>query len=312
MQYRNQEAHLISQSPGLDGVYSQIEQAGRTCYNSLSKIVWDEAHTRSLSAEAFTNSLIKSKHLSVCEHGTIYLEIPLEHEEVVNTFLANKHSISRILRKSSYVTTNYRVLLEMPEGQRYMINYMTSQNEPTEYHTQRATLSLITDRGISAELCRHRVFSISERSTRYVKSTDMQVIIPEDYRSGVIPSASQWTINHMLDNDGVTPRSKNPEALLWQHSMLNAEADYRALIERGLKPQLARRVLPLSLLTQIVITASIPEWLRFLALREYNATGPAHPDMQTLAHLIDSELTKRGLISEKDRTRLETNPQSFI
>ena len=46
---------IIGQGPGIDGIYKQIELAGRTCYKSEDKITTD-------SAERFVNALIKSGH----------------------------------------------------------------------------------------------------------------------------------------------------------------------------------------------------------------------------------------------------------
>ena len=49
------KVELIEQQPGLDGVYKQIEWAGRTCYRSYDKIT-------ETSAKEFTERMIKSKH----------------------------------------------------------------------------------------------------------------------------------------------------------------------------------------------------------------------------------------------------------
>lgn len=46
---------ILEQQPGLDGIYKQIEWAGRHCYKSLDKITED-------SAKAFVDRMIKSGH----------------------------------------------------------------------------------------------------------------------------------------------------------------------------------------------------------------------------------------------------------
>ena len=63
------KVEVIEQQPGLDGVYKQIELAGRTCYRSYDKITED-------SAKGFVDRMIKSKHGAMLEHGTVYLKIP--------------------------------------------------------------------------------------------------------------------------------------------------------------------------------------------------------------------------------------------
>lgn len=49
------KVEVIEQQPGLDGVYKQVELAGRTCYRSYDKIT-------ETSAKEFTERMIKSKH----------------------------------------------------------------------------------------------------------------------------------------------------------------------------------------------------------------------------------------------------------
>ena len=62
---------IIEQQPGLEGMYKQIELAGRTCYRSEDKITED-------SAKGFVDRMIKSGHGAMLEHGTVYLRIPIE------------------------------------------------------------------------------------------------------------------------------------------------------------------------------------------------------------------------------------------
>ena len=63
---------ILPQSGGLDGIYKQIEIAGRHCYKSEDKIT-------ETSAKEFVERMIKSKHDSMLEHGTVYLTHPIEH-----------------------------------------------------------------------------------------------------------------------------------------------------------------------------------------------------------------------------------------
>ena len=57
---------IIEQGSGIEGVYKQIEMAGRTCYKSEDKIT-------ETSAKEFVDRMIKSGHGAMLEHGTIYL-----------------------------------------------------------------------------------------------------------------------------------------------------------------------------------------------------------------------------------------------
>ena len=62
------KAEYIPQEEGLEGIYKQIELAGRTAYHSLDKITPN-------SAKDFVDRMIKSKHGAALEHGTVYLMV---------------------------------------------------------------------------------------------------------------------------------------------------------------------------------------------------------------------------------------------
>ena len=65
---------IKEQQSGLDGLYKQIELAGRTCYKSEDKIT-------PTSAKEFVDRMIKSGHGAMLEHGTVYLRIPIKEYE---------------------------------------------------------------------------------------------------------------------------------------------------------------------------------------------------------------------------------------
>lgn len=134
-----------------------------------------------------------------------------------------------------------------------------------------ATFRIVTDRGITHEIVRHRLASYSQESSRYCNYSkkkfgkEITVIAP----SGM----------HEDNPDGSWE--------LWMAAMSKAEEFYFYLIDCGHPPQVARSVLPTCLKTEIVMTANFREWLHFLKLR----TAPAaHPDMQIVAKMIGNGL----------------------
>ena len=64
--------------------------------------------------------------------------------------------------KYDYVTLNYRHIVEND-----WLDDLQYICELTEYHERRVTVRFITDRGVSHEFVRHRVFSFAQESTRY-------------------------------------------------------------------------------------------------------------------------------------------------
>lgn len=210
---------IKEQESGLEGVYKQIEWAGRTCYKSHDKITEG-------SAKEFVDRMIKSGHLSVLEHGTVYLRIPIyaATSYMIDKYKNNPYSKTQINlngKSSYYITTNMRVLVEHDwlDDLKYIC-------EPTEYHEKRYTVRFICDRGVSHEFVRHRVFSFAQESTRYVGSSSVIPIneyncdksedIIKAYQQGFSmkniadnSSYSEWGIRKILLENNIQIRGLN-------------------------------------------------------------------------------------------------------
>ena len=121
-------------------------------------------------------------------------------------------------------------------------------------------LRLITDRGVTHELVRHRIgVAFSQESTRYVRyNGEMEFIEP------------WWWDEESLDE--IISRH-------FANACDDAEDRYHEMLKHGAAPQAARAVLPNCLKTEIVATANIREWRHIFKLRRSPA---AHPDMRGL------------------------------
>lgn len=276
---------IWEQEPGLEGVYKQIERAGRVCYKSEDKIAEG-------TAKAFVDRMIASGHGAMLEHGTVYLEIPdygvsrLKFEK----YMRNPYSTSISSDvDSSYITTNLRVLVE--NG---WLNDLEYQCEPTEYHEKRITVKFVCDRGVSHEYVRHRVFSFAQESTRYCNyakdkfGNECTFIIPPwtGFKEG----------NYPITWDGLYGSCDTLveyDSWFFWHLAL-AERDYFKLLEKGWIAQQARNVLPNSLKTELVMTGTIKQWEGFFKLRD---AGSAHPQAYELAHPLHEEFIKRGYVT---------------
>ena len=144
---------ILSQENNLEGIYKQIEIAGRTCYKSEDKITED-------SSTKFVQMLIDRQHFAMLEHGTVYLDIPDSvWVAVCGDYDDNKYSIVRHVideyetnHLKHYISTNYRVLIEND-----WLEDLQYQCEPTEYHEKRISVRFICDRGVLNELIRQSV-----------------------------------------------------------------------------------------------------------------------------------------------------------
>lgn len=288
--------------------YKMIELAGRTCYKSEDKITEN-------SAKEFVDRMIKLGHGAMLEHGTIYLNIPeqtytetLEDEfgkfnnpnnGIVDRYRKNKYSkvnsvaANEELRKKypkvrpfklthHYITTNLRVIVE--NGWEEDLKW---QCDPTEHHEKRITAKFICDRGVSHEFVRHRVFSFAQESQRYCNynkdkfNNELTFIKPTwlDIPTG---DYTYWDGDWCdIDNMKIQLPSDNGVADNFLWCLNNAGMQYRLLINKGLKPQEARAILPNAIKTELVMTGFESDWENFFELR---CSKAAHPDAQKLAN----------------------------
>ena len=270
----------IPQDYTLEGIYSQIEKAGRICYASESK--------ENKTAKEFVDNLIVRKHFSPLEHGTIYLKIPAEYwthscycinnietEFVHPRYWFNHYSKSNVVNNYAYVTTNFRVLIE--NGFLTDLQYLC---EPTKYHSLRYSFEVICSISVSREWNRHRTLSISEQSTRYCNFSkdkfDNEVSFIRPYWISEIQS--NMTL-HYGDTIG-----ENQNEVMFKNSLLDSEIRYLTLINNNCKPQEAREVLPLCTATKVFYTGFKSDWEHWLELRNSNA---AHPDIRKFTLYIN-------------------------
>lgn len=132
----------------------------------------------------------------------------------------------------------------------------------------------VTDRGISHEIVRHRLASFAQESTRYCNyangkfNGEISIIAPLE-----LPIQD------------------------WLEPMVELEFSYKKMLSQGIKPQIARNILPTALKTEIVMTANFREWIHFLKLR---TAKDAHPQIQEVANQVLEMLKKNAPLLVED------------
>jgi thymidylate synthase (FAD) len=127
-----------------------------------------------------------------------------------------------------------------------------------------ATVIFRVDRGITHELVRHRLFSFTQESTRFVNGRKsypdgLEFIFPINFpRREPISSA-------------IFPED------VWRVSMNTLEDRYFKLLDSGVRPQEARSILPNSLAATIAVTGNLRNWRHFFLMRTSKET---HPDFR--------------------------------
>lgn len=285
-------------SYSLERILEHIERVGRVCYKSEDRIKYDECGN-SLTAKPFVDKLIESDHLSVLEHGTIYLMIPADRAYdasgniwVIDNYGNSCYSAMNYNKQNYYITTNYRVLVENDwlDDLRYLC-------APTEYHEKRVTVHFTLDRAISMEFLRHRKMSFTQESTRYCNYSNK-----DKFDNEITFIEPCWLEDYNYED--------NTYNQIFIDSLRFAEAHYLDLLKKwddkipdkryktGFRnnpwtPQQARAVLPNALKTELVMTGFVDDWKKFFELRDSNK---AHPQARELASPLHKEFIKRGLI----------------
>lgn len=306
------KAEYIPQEEGLEGIYKQIELAGRTAYHSQDKIT-------SHSAEDFVRRMIKSNHGAALEHGTVYLSFELATynrlgREVISKYVKNKYSKVVYVSNSAYhrgpsyklfdvmqddirgdrtyyITTNYRILIE--NNWLDDLQYLCS---PTEFHEKRYTMRFTCSRAIAQELTRHRTFSFLMESQRYINYSkerhggEITFIKPtwyDDKKTAVLENPKSVLEANIFSQDS--------KSYQFEKQLSSAEAAYFRLLNEGCQPQQAREVLPNATKTELIMTGFASDWKHVMDLRLFGKTGAPHPDMKDLMQKAQKVMQEAGI-----------------
>jgi len=162
-------------------------------------------------------------------------------------------------------------------ARQFCLNMLKSGHHSViEHHN--ITVRIITNRGVTHEIVRHRLASYSQESTRYCNygGDDLVFILPVWMDNYALP------LDQSINADALFIEGPShleaPDAFLY--SLYQAELSYKYLLQEGWQPQCAREVLPNALKTELVMTANIREWRHFFSLR---CSKAAHPQMRDLA-----------------------------
>ena len=291
--------------------YKFMEVIGRTCYKSENNITED-------SSTKFVRTLMNNGHTAMLEHSHIIIQTTREHAayvrdelECINNSYITITINSRSEDEGNFISGSFRAFLQLfdldanwdraiyDDKMMYVLHneYPEVFNGPdvepdevdckilsrsefidavrsaycfSDKHTiansiirrhLTHTIKFTCDRGVSHEFVRHRPASFAQESTRYCNYSK--------YKFGseiTFIRPCFWDVG----SDKFT---------MWRVACENAENTYFDLLNSGATPQEARSVLPNSLKTELIVTATEDEWNHIVNLRYYGTTGKPHPQM---------------------------------
>lgn len=136
-----------------------------------------------------------------------------------------------------------------------------------------ATVIFRIDRAICMEMVRHRLFSYTMESTRFVNGRKsyphgLEFIMPSVFNE---PQCQDIRVS-------------------WEIGCSHAESEYFRMLDTGARPQEARSVLPNALAATIAVTGNFRNWRHFFLMRTSKET---HPDFKAVTIPLLEEFKKR-------------------
>ena len=150
-----------------------------------------------------------------------------------------------------------------------LIQYCINHEHWSVFEQAYMTLQIETNRGIAAQILRHRSFTFQEFSQRYADSTQLgEIPIPELRRQD--KKNRQNSISNLPTN---VSKDFQQRIEVQFKETLNL---YQEMLEKGVAKECARFILPLATPTRIYMTGSCRSWIHYINLRSGHGTQKEH------------------------------------
>jgi thymidylate synthase (FAD) len=161
-----------------------------------------------------------------------------------------------------------------------LLSYCIKHNHWSVFEQATMTLEIETNRGIAAQILRHRSFTYQEFSQRYADATLLgeELPVPELRR--------QDTKNRQNSTDDFDPELKRSFERRMKHVFADIMDLYDDMLAAGVAKECARFVLPLATPTRIYMTGSCRSWIHYINLRSANGTQKEHMDIAEAAKKV--------------------------
>ena len=154
-----------------------------------------------------------------------------------------------------------------------LLRYCIKHEHWSIFETASMTLEINTNRGIAAQVLRHRSFTYQEFSQRYADTKLLEATIP-------IPELRKQDQKNRQNSTLDLPPGiiRDYTAKIEKH-FEDSMFLYNNLLDSGVAKECARFVLPLSTPTRIYMTGSCRSWLHYISLRSSNGTQREHMEL---------------------------------
>jgi len=163
-----------------------------------------------------------------------------------------------------------------------LLSYCIKNEHWSVFEQSFMTLQIETNRGIAAQILRHRSFTFQEFSQRYADSSQLgNIPIPELRRQDI--KNRQNSISDLPEEIKGKFTNKIKE------HFTNASKLYEEMLEAGIAKECSRFILPLATPTRIYMTGSCRSWIHYINLRSANGTQEEHKQIALNCRTIFKE-----------------------
>ena len=153
-----------------------------------------------------------------------------------------------------------------------LLSYCIKHEHWSVFEQSFMTLQIQTNRGIAAQILRHRSFTFQEFSQRYADSSQLgNIPLPELRRQDI--KNRQNSIADLPDE--IKERFKTKISSHFK----DASDLYEELLAHGIAKECARFVLPLATPTKIYMSGSCRSWIHYINLRSAHGTQEEHKEI---------------------------------
>ena len=154
-----------------------------------------------------------------------------------------------------------------------LLKYCIKHAHWSIFETASMTLEINTNRGIAAQVLRHRSFTFQEFSQRYADTKLLDQTIP-------LPSLrKQDKKNRQNSTNDLPPGMVEEYQKKIQKHFEDGMHLYNNLLDNGVAKECARFVLPLSTPTRLYMTGSVRSWIHYINLRTAHGTQAEHMEL---------------------------------
>ena len=164
-----------------------------------------------------------------------------------------------------------------------LLSYCIKNEHWSVFEQSFMTLQIETNRGIAAQILRHRSFTFQEFSQRYADSSMLSTHVP------MFDLRRQDDKNRQSSIDDVDPFLRQELEIAIEKYFNEGMDIYRHMLDMGIAKECARMVLPLATPTRIYMTGSCRSWIHYIDLRSAHGTQKEHMDIANDAKRVFCE-----------------------